>query len=67
MLLEIPQIAENQFTLNKTSVSKNFKRLIEQYDAKAYNLAAESYRDFIVDAARALNQSRWEQAVASVF
>ena len=59
MLLEIPQIADNQFTLSKTSVSKNFKRLIEQYDAKAFHLAAESYRDYIVEAARSLNQTRW--------
>jgi hypothetical protein len=66
MLLEIPQIAENQFTLSKTSVSKNFKRLIEQYDSKAFHLAAESYRDYIVDAARYLNQSKWKEAVESI-
>jgi translation initiation factor 3 subunit C len=29
MLLEIPQFAENQFSLSKPTVSKNFKRLIE--------------------------------------
>ena len=44
-------------------MSKNFKRLIEQYDTKAFHLAAENYRDYIVNAARALNQSDWKSAV----
>jgi len=52
--------------LNKTTVSKNFKRLIEQYDTKAFHLAAENYRDYIVNAARALNQSDWKSAVNNV-
>jgi hypothetical protein len=40
--------------------------LIEQYDTKAFHLAAENYRDFIVNAARALNQSDWKSAVDNV-
>jgi translation initiation factor 3 subunit C len=66
MLLEIPTIAANQFTLNKTPVSKNFKRLIEQYDSQAFHLAAETYKDHIVNAARALNQSDWKKAFESI-
>ena len=36
MLLEIPNIAENQYLVNKRVISKNFKKLVEQYDAKAF-------------------------------
>lgn len=32
MLLEIPNIAENQYSVNKKIISRNFKKLIEQYD-----------------------------------
>lgn len=66
MLLEIPAYAQNQFTLNKAPVSKTFKRLIEHYDTQAFHLAAESHKDYIVMAARALNCSDWQKAVASV-
>ena len=63
MLLEVPAIAANQFTLNKTPVSKNFRRFIETQDAKAFVLTSESYRDYIIAAARALNQADWQKAV----
>jgi hypothetical protein len=36
MLLEIPNIAENQFLVNKRVISKSFKKLIEMYDSKAF-------------------------------
>ena len=29
MLLEIPNVAENQFSVNKRIISKNFKKLID--------------------------------------
>jgi len=52
MLLEIPNIAENQYSVNKKVISKNFKKLIDSYDAKAFYLAAENYRDNLVFAAK---------------
>lgn len=67
MLLEIPASAQNQFTLNKTPVSRTFKRLIEHYDNQAFHLAAESHKDYIVKAARALDTSNWRDAVESIF
>ena len=67
MLLEIPNIAENQFLVNKKVVSKNFKKLIEQYDSKAFQLAPENYRDNIVYAAKQLNKSNWKQALEHIF
>lgn len=66
MLLEIPQSAQNQFTLNKNVVSKTFKRLTDHYDSQAFHLAAESHKDYIVNAARALSQSDWNKAVSSI-
>lgn len=52
MLLEIPNIAENQYSVNKKIISKNFKKLIDQYDSRAFYLAAENYRDNLVFAAK---------------
>jgi hypothetical protein len=60
MLLEIPNIAENQYLVNKRVISKNFKKLIDQYDTKAFQLAPENYRDNIVYAAKQLNKSNWK-------
>ena len=67
MLLEIPNIAENQYSVNKKVISKNFKKLIDQYDSKAFYLAPESYRDNIVLAAKSLNKSDWKKAVEHIF
>lgn len=67
MLLEITNLAENQFSTNKRVISKNFKKLIDQYDAKAFYLAPENYRDNIVYAAKQLNKSNWKAAVEHVF
>ena len=67
MILEIPNIAENQYLVNKRVISKNFKRLIEMYDSKAFQLAPENQRDHIVYAAKLLNKSNWKQALEVVF
>ena len=63
MLLEIPNYAQHQFTMNKFVISRSFKRLIENYDQRAFHLAAEQYRDSVVMAARSLNKSDWRSAV----
>lgn len=67
MLLEIPNVAENQFSVNKKIISKNFKKLIDQYDQKAFVLAAENYRDNLVFAAKELNRSNWKAAINHIF
>ena len=55
MLLELTNIAANQYSMSKQTVSKKFKYLLEQYDAQAFHLAAENYKDYIVNATRFLN------------
>jgi translation initiation factor 3 subunit C len=67
MLLEIPNIAENQYLVNKKVISRHFKNLIETYDAKAFQLAPENFRDQIVYAAKQLNKSNWQQALEHIF
>lgn len=37
--------------------------MIDFYDSKPYNLAPENYRDNIVFAAKALNNSDWKGAI----
>ena len=66
MLLELTNIAANQYSMSKQTVSKKFKNLLEQYDAQAFHLAAENYKDYIVNATRFLTQSDWKSAIASV-
>lgn len=41
--------------MSKQNVSKKFKNLLEQYDSQAFHLAAENYKDHIVNATRSLN------------
>jgi len=67
MLLEIPNMAANQFAMHKRVISKSFKKLMDQYDQRAFHLAAESYRDNIVFAARELNKSNWKKALENIF
>ena len=67
MLLEIPNIAENQYSVNKKIISKNFKKLIDLYDSRGFYLAPENYRDNIVFAAKHLNKSNWKKAIEHIF
>lgn len=68
MLIEIPQLSENQHSMNKTVVSRQYRRLIELYDNKqAFVLAAEQSKDHIVFAARALNKSDWQSALEHIY
>jgi len=52
--------------MSKQTVSRKFKSLLEQYDAQAFHLAAENFRDHIVNATRSLNSSDWKSAITSV-
>jgi hypothetical protein len=66
MLIEIPKAAQNQYNLGKSIFSKPFKILIDYYDQKAFVLAEENNRDFIVAAARHLNKSEWKKALQTI-
>jgi len=66
MLIEIPRAAQNQKSLGKSNFSKPFKQLIDYYDNKALTLAEETIRDYIVAAARYLNNSEWKKALDTV-
>jgi len=62
MLLEIPNISENKFTVQRDVISRNFRKLIEQYDQKGMQFVPQTSRDKIVEAARALHKSDWVDA-----
>jgi translation initiation factor 3 subunit C len=62
MLLEIPNISENKFTIQRDVISRNFRKLIEQYDQKGMQFVPQTSRDKIVEAARALHKSDWTEA-----
>lgn len=66
MFLEIPNICANKFTIQKKVISKNFRKLIDQYDQKGIQFLPQSSRDYVVFAARELHKSHWEQAFANI-
>lgn len=66
MFLEIPNIVENKFTIQKNVISRNFRKMIEQYDMKGIQLIPMQNRDFIVSAARHLSNSKWQEAFNSI-
>lgn len=53
--------------MNKKIISKNFIKMIDQYDSKGFYLAPENYRDNIVFAAKELNKSNWKKALEHIF
>merc|ERR1719231_1893642 len=61
MFLEIPNISINKFTIQKNVISKNFRKLIDQYDQKGIQFLPQHSRDYIVFAARELHQSNWKE------
>lgn len=68
MLIEIPMLSENQHSMSKMVVSRQYRRLIEMYDNKqAFCLNAEVSKDHIVFAARALNKSDWQEALKHIY
>lgn len=64
MFLEIPNISTNKFTIQKNVISKNFRKLIDQYDQKGIQFLPQTSRDYVVFAARELHRSQWEAAFA---
>ena len=68
MLIEIPMLSENQHSMSRMVVSRQYRRLIELYDNKqAFVIQAEQSKDHIVFAARALNKSDWEGALKHIY
>lgn len=55
MLIEVPNIAANMYTLNKSTRYRSFRQLVEKYDSNAFQGVADSHRDHVVFAARALS------------
>ena len=66
MMLEIVNISENKFIIHKKVISRNYRKLIEQYDQKGIQFVSQSYRDFIVEASRNLHHNKWQAAYKSL-
>ena len=66
LLLEVPNISENKFNISKNVISRNFRKLIEQYDMKGMQFVAQNSRDHIVFAARHLHKSQWREAFDNI-
>lgn len=59
MLKEIPNLSENKLRIQKYVINKNFRKLMDQYDAKGIQYLAQNSRDYIVFASRSLNKADW--------
>lgn len=62
----MPNLSENKFTVQKHIINKNFRKLIDQYDARGIQSLAQNSRDYIVFASRNLHKANWEEAHANV-
>lgn len=40
MLQEIPNLSENKFTVHKNVINRNFRKVMDQYDAKGIQFLA---------------------------
>lgn len=59
MLQEIPNLTENKLNIQKHVINRNFRKLMDQYDAKGIQYLAQNSRDHIVFASRALHEGKW--------
>lgn len=66
MMLEVLNISENKFTIQKKVISRTFRKLMENYDSRGLQFVAQTNRDFVVHAARHLHQSNWQAAMQSI-
>lgn len=45
MIQEIPNKSENKFTVHKNVINRNFRKVMDQYDAKGIQFLAQSSRE----------------------
>lgn len=62
MLQEVPNLSENKYMIHKHVINKNFRKLIDQYDARGIQSLAQNSRDYIVFASRNLHKAMWKEA-----
>lgn len=62
----MPNLAENKFTIQKHTINKNFRKLMDQYDARGIQSLAQNSRDYIVFASRNLHQAKWDEAFTNI-
>lgn len=61
MLLEVPYMAANTFDTKKTPISKNYRKLLENYERSTFLGPPENTRDIIVTAGKALATGDWKR------
>jgi len=63
MLLEVPNMAFDQFDLRRRFISRPFRKLLDHYDRQIFIGPPEHTRDHIMAASRALARGEWQQCV----
>jgi len=66
MLLEVPNMAFDQWDLRRKIISRPFRKLLEHYDRQIFVGPPENTRDHIMAASRALSKGEWQQCVELV-
>jgi translation initiation factor 3 subunit C len=64
MLLEVPNMAANQFDPKKKVISRNFHRHLDYWDRQVFTGPPENTRDSVICAAKALSKGDWKRCEA---
>eukprot|EP00698_Gefionella_okellyi_P002932 TRINITY_DN12778_c0_g1_i1.p1 TRINITY_DN12778_c0_g1~~TRINITY_DN12778_c0_g1_i1.p1 ORF type:complete len:938 (+),score=232.07 TRINITY_DN12778_c0_g1_i1:65-2878(+) len=60
MLLEVPNMAYDQFDLRRRVISRPFRKLLDYYDRQIFIGPPENTRDNIMSASRSLARGEWQ-------
>lgn len=61
LLLEVPNMAANQYDPKKKIINRNFRRLLDNYDRSVFVGPPENTRDVIITASKALSKGDWKK------
>eukprot|EP01118_Nematostelium_gracile_P018099 TRINITY_DN7921_c0_g1_i2.p1 TRINITY_DN7921_c0_g1~~TRINITY_DN7921_c0_g1_i2.p1 ORF type:complete len:930 (+),score=337.49 TRINITY_DN7921_c0_g1_i2:271-2790(+) len=61
LLLEVPNMAANQYDVKKKVISRTFRRLLDYFDRSVFSGPPENTREIIITAAKSLSKGDWKR------
>jgi translation initiation factor 3 subunit C len=62
MLLEVPNMAAQEFDVKRRPLSKNFRHALDKYERQVFTGPPESTKDYVLAASKALEDGEWQRA-----
>jgi translation initiation factor 3 subunit C len=62
MLLEVPNMAAQEFDVRRRPLSKNFRNALDRYERQVFTGPPEGTKDFILAAAKYLEDGEWKKS-----